>query len=172
MFSKPLTFVDIETTGLNPHKHEILEVAVVKRFPDGTVEEFQSKVCPKRIELAESRALEINHYRPEDWEGSPDFEEIAPILAGLLEGSLPVAHNAAFDKSFLQPALIEYSIPYHWIDTVSVSHLAFPNMRRYSLAHLCSELGISNEGAHTALADARRCMEVYTRAVAILRKDV
>jgi DNA polymerase III subunit epsilon len=160
---KTLSFIDIETTGLDPNKHEIIEIAVISCTPEGVTSTWECKVAPKRIDLAHPKALEINQYCEEDWVGAKDIEEIIPTLVALLQDSTPVAHNASFDKSFIEKAVLGHKIPHHWVDTVSLAHVAFPDAKRYSLSYLCSKLGISNEGAHTALADAERCRLLYER---------
>ena len=71
-----LAFIDTETTGLDPNKHEIIELAVViaRQVPrEGKgpsleiIEECEWKIKPQRIELAEEAALRVNGYNEVDW---------------------------------------------------------------------------------------------------------
>ena len=52
---------------------------------------------------------------------------------------------------------------YHRIDTVTLAyeHLAPCGLEKLSLDTVCTFLGITNEGAHTAMADVERCQAAY-----------
>ena len=69
----PVVFLDVETTGLDPRAHEIVEIAIVAL--DGQVL-LDTKVKPQNIEAASPRALEINGYNEADWADAPTFDEI------------------------------------------------------------------------------------------------
>jgi len=160
----PRAFVDVETTGLDDSFHEIVEIAIIQQ--DGT--EWSTKIKPEDIGSADPAALAINGYSEEKWETAPSMENVAPIIRAKLMGRIPVAHNAAFDKGFIMRALAAEDLDirgvgYHWIDTVTLAyHLLVPQgLDRLSLKSVCNRLGVSNEGAHTALADALRCKKVY-----------
>lgn len=163
---RSLRFIDIETTGLDPARHEILSVAVVDI--EGRVL-LDTAVAPEHSETAHPQALEVNGYTPEAWAGAPPMANVAPKIQELLsKPTLIVGHNVAFDVSFLTAALHRAGVPprfdYHVIDTVTLAYavLGAPgHVESLSLAPVCEALGISNEGAHTALADAQRCREVW-----------
>ena len=158
---KTLAFVDLETTGLDPNKHEIIEAAIILSRADGSTYEWQSKIKPKDIASADPVALKVNGYIPEEWDKAPLLEEVSSEITSLLEGTMPVAHNAHFDRSFLETHLGVDTLPHRWLDTISIAHVVMPNRDRYSLASLCDAFGIDNSGAHTALVDARRCLRLY-----------
>lgn len=170
---RDLVFFDIETTGLDPAVHEILELAAV-RLDIGSLDEvaaFEARVLPRHIETATQEALAINGYSPELWNQTAfslrhalgSFVEICKDHVTL------VAHNPVFDWAFVRPALAEHellaTVDYHVIDTAS---LAWPiamsgAIDRVKLQVVCDHLGISNEGEHRALADCRRAAEAYRR---------
>lgn len=160
---KPLAFVDLETTGLDPEHHEIIEFAVVRE--DGTYVEF--KVKPEHIETAHPKALEVNGYTPEAWEGAISQEEAAKHLAAWLEDSIIAGQNVKFDIGFLE-ALAEKTgvrIPTRYgIDTVTLAyeHLTPLGLSSLSLKNICEFLGIPPEpDDHRALNGARAAREVY-----------
>ena len=57
------------------------------------------------------------------------------------------------------------ALGYHVIDTATLvyEHLAHLGLHRLSLKVACQMLGVSNEGAHTALADTVRCEKVFNK---------
>lgn len=159
--AKPFAILDTETTGLDPQRHEILEIAV--KSPLGT---FHSLIKPVRLDTAEPKALELNGYarNPERWENAPTIEEVLPKVMAYLEGCIMVGHNVSFDKGFLAAAhqqVYGKGLPfYHAFDTVTLVMEHIPDLGRYNLDVSCMVLGISNDGAHTALADVLRCEQV------------
>jgi len=161
---KPFAILDTETTGLDPLKHEIIEIAV--KSPHGT---FHSLVKPQRLDQAEAKALELNGYaaNPERWANAPTMDEVLPKVMAHLEGCIMVGHNVSFDKGFLNAAhqqMYGKGLPfYHAFDTVTLVMEHLPDLGRYNLDVTCMVLGISNEGAHTALADVLRCEAVLNK---------
>jgi len=170
---RDLVFFDIETSGLDPAKHEMLELAAV-RLDIGSLDEvaiFEARIFPEHIETGTPEALAVNGYSPELW-GKTAFS-ITHALTSFVEichdHVTLVAHNPVFDWAFVRPALAKHgllaSVDYHVIDTAS---LAWPiamsgAIDRVKLAVVCDHLGIDNTGEHRALADCRRAAEAYRR---------
>lgn len=177
MKGKKLAFVDIETTGVNPYKHEIIEVGclIAKQNDDGTfssIEEFEVKVTPEHIETAEQEALRINGYHEADWLFAHTQKEALRLLSEKCEGAVMVAQNVSFDYAFLAVAFGKYDVPdpfyYAKLDTIPLAYLKFKNdeLPNFYLKTLCDKFGIKNEKAHTALADVRVTFEIFKRLVA------
>ena len=63
-----LAFIDIETTGLDVIDHEIIEIGCVLTTPNlKVIEEFELKIKPEHLEIADPTAMKINHYKEELW---------------------------------------------------------------------------------------------------------
>ena len=75
-----LHFVDTETTGLDPHYHEMVSIAIITEFGDGRIDRWYTKLRPRHIERAHPKALQVNGYTEEDWEDAPYFDEVFPIV--------------------------------------------------------------------------------------------
>jgi DNA polymerase-3 subunit epsilon len=164
-------FLDIETTGLNLIKNEIIEVGIVIATPElEVVEEFEIKIKPEHIENADPVALKINHYNEADWESAYSLEEAMQIISQKVKDCTMVGQNVAFDSGFLEYAFNKTGIAnpmhYHKLDTISIAWAKLHNdeeVKNFSLRELCLRFGIKNEGAHTGLGDARATFELYKK---------
>lgn len=180
---RPLAYLDVETSGLQADKHEILSIAIVfdladaqkmdaagLTFPEGAdFAYFSTLVQPQQIEVAEPKALEVNGYaaHPEKWLGAPSFNEISTLVAKLLDGAVLCGHNVSFDAAFIQDALRRTGnktrIDYHKVDTITTAYTALVpcGLEKLSLDSIRDFLGWDKEGAHTALQDALDARQLY-----------
>lgn len=165
-----LCFVDVETTGLDPMRHELIEVAAIRATWSGLrpLRVVTRKIRPLRIEEAEPEALEVNGYSAERWADAVTLEEGLLAMAPLLEGAIPAGHNVAFDLGFLVRGYAEAGLgapkmDHHQIDTSTLSWLLAQEGESLSLRATCERLGIDQPEAHRALADAWSALEVARR---------
>ncbi len=166
-----LAFIDIETTGLDLTKHEIIEVGCVLTTPElEVIEEFEFKIKPERIEDADPVALKINHYKATDWEDAITLKEAMKTLASKTADCIMVGQNVAFDSAFLEYSFsktkIKNTMHYHRLDTISIAWAKFHkdvSFEHFSLREMCLRFGIKNENSHTALSDARATYELYKK---------
>ncbi|MAZ40910.1 hypothetical protein CL654_02240 [bacterium] len=178
-----LVFLDLETTGTNPQKHEIIEIGCVvarqEPGPDGKpqvekIEEFDIKVKPKRIEDAEPGALRVNKYSESEWLFATEPEDAIKTLAEKTKDAIIVAQNVSFDWAFIAKALHEHGMKeemnYHKWDLASIAFGALKDddsIQKFTMRSLCEHFGVVNENAHTALSDARATFEVYKKIAAL-----
>lgn len=174
ILQQPLAFVDIETTGLDHEKGEIIELGVVlTRMKDGALEvigELDLKIAPKHIETADAQALRINGYNEADWIFAVSIEEALKAFSDKTEGAVFVAHNVTFDYGFIEANLkrhdIENKMHYHKLDTLALAFGVLHNnddIGKLSLRALCEKYGIENKKAHSAFADAYATYEVFKK---------
>lgn len=169
---KAIAFVDIETTGLDPTRHDILEVAVVRVDPDALIvlEEKSVLVQPERLADADPEALAVCGYSPSVWSRALPLKWALRAIAPLLDGALIAGHNVGFDWSFLEAAFRRAGLPlprvdYHRLDTASLAWLLNANdeVDSVSLDAVCAHFGIERPRPHRALADARCAHQVALR---------
>lgn len=158
--TKKFAFIDVETTGFYADKHEIIELGcvVVMQQPDASwrvIHELDVKVKPERIEDADPGALRVNGYDPEQWLFAHSLKEAMEELASKAKDSVMIAHNIAFDYSFISKAFqvtgVESTLQYQKFDTISIAFAKLhkdPDVRNWSLRALCDYFGIVNEHAH------------------------
>lgn len=174
ILNQPLAFVDIETTGIDREKHEIIEIGcVIAKVKDGVltvVDQLNLKVQPRHIETAEPQALRINGYNEADWLFAVSLESAMKTFVEQTEGAIFLAHNITFDYPFIEKALTECGLEnrmyFQKIDTLS---LAFgilhtnDDLGKLSLRALCDQFGIENKNAHSAFSDAYALYEVFKK---------
>lgn len=161
--------IDLETTGLNPWRHDrIVEIAIVHVDDGGAItSEWCSLVNPQR-DLGPQR---IHGIRAADARRAPTFSQLAPQITDALRGRVLVAHNVAFDGPFLdhQFTQIGHPTPIRTaanLCTMLLAGVFLPDSGR-SLAACCASAGIPLENAHCALDDARAAAQllgIYLRS--------
>jgi DNA polymerase-3 subunit epsilon len=167
--SRDLVFIDTETTGLDPLKHELLELAAIRTTPDGreVTATYHALIRPTRIETADTAALSVNGYTPEKWSGAVDCETALGELAKLVTDAVVVGHNVSFDLGFINEAARAYSTTIPWykykIDTASLAWpLAVKGLiKTQSLQNVEGFFGMTRDERHRALGDADACRRVY-----------
>jgi len=170
-----LAFIDIETTGINVLKHEILEIGCVLTDNDlNILEEFEIKIKPTHIETADKVALKVNHYSEIDWENAISEKEAMKILSGKVKDCIMIGQNVAFDAGFLEYVFAKNklinSMHYHKLDTISIAWAKLQNRHdidHYSLREMCKYFDIKNENPHSALSDAHATYELYKKLMSL-----
>jgi len=93
-----ITVLDSETTGLDPTKAAVVEIAAVFLDDDGTLRDATSTLVNPQIPIPpEARA--IHHISDKDVANAPILEDALKLISPA--GSM-AAHNAAFDAAFLK----------------------------------------------------------------------
>lgn len=178
MENKTLAFVDIETTGFNIETHEIIELACILVKHNGNdyqiIDELELRVKPQHIETADAQALRINGYNEVDWLFAMTLEQAMQQLVEKGKSAVFIAHNVAFDWSFLAKAFavtnVEPQFDFRKLDTISIAYAKFannPDVNKFSLTALAEYFGIENPKAHTALADTRVTVEIFKKLMAM-----
>ena len=139
--------IDCETTGFGKHDR-IVEVAavVVDGASGAVVDEYDTLVNPQR----DTGPVGVHGVTASMVEAAPVFDEVAGALALRLHGAVLVAHNLSFDVRMLRQE-------YERLDTGIEEGQGHCTLRLTSenLEAACARFGISLEGHHRALADAR-----------------
>jgi len=175
----PITFVDLETTGLDPWRQEIIELAAVKtnvgvkgQPGEGQIailDSVEFKVQPKYP--VEPMVAKLNGYNYEDW--SQDNEALYVALGEvfrLMRGCWHAGSNPKFDEAFMKRAAEQFNwdypklASYHLLD---VSMLAFPLLIDGTVEKLKQETIASHYeiggGGHRAMSDTMQCLNIFAR---------
>lgn len=186
LFARFVAF-DLETTGLDASKDQIVEVAGVKftlrqdkknpkkihAVNEGT---FESFIKPTMHMPEETSA--INGITDEMLEDAPPASEVLPEFArfcGL--SSILVAHNASFDARFLNKAMCDGQmiLPQNPIlDSLQMSRKILPEAKVHKLGVLAKRfrreltVALDDEALHRALYDCEILRDVF---ISLLRKQ-
>ena len=161
----PLVVIDFETTGTDSQNDRILEIGLVA-FQGGEVVFREGLLVNPGIPVPEeSRA--VHGITDEELAGAPSFSEIFPKVLELLEGRLPVAYNASFDRGFLHAELrrlggrgVPAKLPpalrdeVTWVDPLVWAREILKDEKSRKLGAVAEHFGIPLEQAHRAAGDA------------------
>lgn len=174
-----LAHIDVETTGLDPAYHEIVDIGVVYTDLDGNeLQRWHRRVMPEHPERTEEAAARINGFDPKTWKelGAPTPREALQEWLALERREfaqktiLRVAYNSKFDAAFLDVlfrahglAFDQPNYSYFWLDVPSMAwSLGF---RELPLRELAKRLGVRGTSdvplEHTGLGCAEANVRVY-----------
>jgi len=148
--------LDVETTGLSPKRGDrVLEIGVVQLSEEGEIKDvFDTLINPDR----HVNATRVHGITDRMVNGAPHFQDIVHQLSSLLDGTVISAHNASFDLSFLREEFRRSGTSLPNISPVCTLILArkyLSTLPSRSLESCRKFLGLPDDGAHNALADAR-----------------
>ncbi|RMH56756.1 MAG: PolC-type DNA polymerase III [Candidatus Hydrogenedentota bacterium] len=160
---------DLETTGLSPLSHEIIEIAAYKVRRSRIVDEFHSFVRP-RVSL-DSNIQKITGITESMLREAPGWREVFPRFQNFVGDAPLVAHNISFDAGFLRDDWVRSGrkMP-PLIDTLEISRALFPKLKKFQLGSVAKALGVSLVNAHRASDDARALAKIFVEIVLKLRR--
>ena len=164
--TKPLCVFDLETTGLKLGSDRIIEIAIIKVFPDGHTEELSHRLNPQMPIPPESTA--VHHIHDEDVAGEPTFKEYAPVVMQFIGNSDLAGFNSnKFDVPMLVEEFLRAGQKFEMkgrrlVDVQNIFHKMEP---RNLAAAVKFYLGKDMEGAHAAINDTRATFEILKAQV-------
>ncbi|WP_120635195.1 3'-5' exonuclease [Ruegeria sp. EL01] len=164
---------DTETTGLLPHKDEIVQIGAVRVVKGRIVdcEQLNMLVNPGiPIPAASSKVHKINDRMVKD---APGIAQAGKVFHRFARDAVIVAHNAPFDMAFLRRHANDMGVEWDHpiLDTVLLSAVLFGASDTHTLDALCERLDITIPDAlrHTALGDAFATAEALVKMLPMLQ---
>ena len=151
--------LDLETTGLDSNRHQILEVGAVRFRGDEVIETYQTLVNPG-VAIPEF-IQRLTHISPQQVKRAPFFSSVASEIEDFLGADPIIGHNIQFDIGFLANNGVQLNNPSY--DTWDLATVFMPRSRQYSLKYLTSHFKVEHNDAHRALADAMATKNVYVK---------
>ena len=152
--------LDVETTGLNPDEHRIVEISLVSVENGEVIEAWTSLINPE----GPVGKTEIHGITNNDVRNAPLFREKLVDVTNRISNVAVVAHNAKFDLSFLKSEYLrsEKDLPvFSSICTLRASNYYQPHLSRRRLIDCCEDIGIEISNAHSATGDAIATAQLF-----------
>lgn len=159
--NRPICFFDLETTGIDITKDRIVEIAILKVFPNGNKESKTWLVNPQMPIPAHATA--VHGITNEQVAGEPPFAELAPLVHNMIKDSDLAGFNSdRFDIPLLAEELLRAGVDFDMKNRVSVDIQTIfhkKEERTLSAAYkfYCNQ---SLENAHSAEADTMATYEI------------
>ena len=167
----PAVSLDLETTGLNPSRDYIIQVGAIA-IVDGRINPklcFESLVKPP-IPIPE-KSRKVHGISDEAVSNAPALGEVLGRLQEFCGTRMLVGYSLEFDLAMLAQEATRLDLPYReppWLD-IRLLAAGVDGGSLKSLEELTGRYGVSQEGRHGALADARMTADAYLRMLPDLR---
>ena len=154
---------DVETTGFEANKEEIIEIGACK-IVDGRIDEtFSTFVKPSKHIPRE--ITELTGIDDEMVKDAPTINYVIPDFFKFCHGAKLVAHNIAFDMSFIHhiSTKLSYNFDHEQIDTLAMARQKLPGLKNHKLGTVVEKLNILLDNAHRAINDATATAKVFIK---------
>jgi DNA polymerase-3 subunit epsilon len=163
---KPLVIFDLETTGVNVSRDRIIDIYLIKAYPDGKEETLYKRLDPGVA--IPTITSEIHGIYDQDVKGCPTFKDIAKELNTFIGDADFAGFNSnRFDFPLLVEEFYRADIDFDtekrkFVDAQRIFHTKEPRNLSAAYRFYCNE---KLENAHSAEADTRATWEIIKAQV-------
>ena len=173
LLSLEAVVIDTETTGLDPRKARVIELAGVRLSAGKLVagEMFRQLLRPAG-ETIPAETTRIHGIDDAMVAGSPLFADVWPSFKAYLGQAVVIGHTVGFDLAMLKRECDLAGLPWirpRTLDTRLLAQIAAPELAGYTLEKLAAWLGVEVADRHSALGDAVTTARVFLALVPKLR---
>lgn len=160
-----LAFLDLETSGLYPAQHEIVEVGIVLDVDGDVTDEFTCSL-PFDLAAAAPQALEVNGWGKRPFPAEMDSAEAVARVDAMTRDAFMVGNCPWFDDAFLRVWFAAHGRSpgwhYHLVDVENLIAGKLGLRPPWNSETVSEAVGISvPTDQHAALADARWSRDLY-----------
>ncbi len=158
---RPLCFFDLETTGINITNDRIVEIGILKIFPDGKTKEMNTLVNPEMI--IPKQASDIHGITNDKVDSMPTFKTLSKKIYSFIKDSDLAGFNSdRFDIPLLVEEFLRANIDFNFkkmltIDVQTIFHKMEQRTLTAALKFYCKR---ENKEAHTAMNDTKATYDV------------
>ena len=166
LLTRPLAFIDLETTGVNLASDRIVEIAIVKISPDGS-RQVKRKLINPQIPIPKSSS-DIHGISDEMVKDAPSFKQVANEFKQFSENSDLAGYNSnRFDLPMLMEEFLRAGLEFDitdrkLLDVQRIYHMMEPRTLSAALRFYCEK---NLENAHSAEADAAATLDILQAQV-------
>jgi DNA polymerase-3 subunit epsilon len=164
--------IDTETTGGNPSKDRVMEIAIIIHNGQRVIEQYATLINPEAPIMPFVVSLTgISNDMVKD---APTFQEVAERIFQLTENKIFVAHNVRFDYGILRGEFKRIGVRFNrkQLCTVKLARQIIPGYKSYSLGKICRDVGINIDSRHRAFGDAEATAQLFEKLVMNDRKEL
>lgn len=163
VFDGTYVVFDLETTGLEANKDEIIEIGGCKVEQGRITQTFSTFVKPsKHIPREITELTGINDVMVAD---APTINYVLPDFYKFCYGTTMVGHNVSFDIGFIYNVAKKLSYDFNnpLMDTIEMARKKLPGLKNYKLGTVVERLKIVLDNAHRAINDATATAKVFIK---------
>jgi DNA polymerase III subunit epsilon len=159
--TRPLAFIDLETTGINLSTDRIVEIGMIKILPDGN-KSAKRKLLNPGIPISQA-SVDIHGISNEMVKDAPTFKQAANDIKQFLDNCDLSGYNSnRFDIPMLMEEFLRVAVEFDMkgrklVDVQKVFHMMEQRTLSAAYKFYCQK---NLEGAHSAEADAKATMEI------------
>lgn len=163
LLNNDIVVFDIETTGLEASRCEIIEIGAVKLHKGKKIETFETFSKPQNPIPDEITAL--TGINDEMVKNAPSIKSVITDFYKFCYNCTIIAYNIDFDYKFVNMAGKKegYIFDNKQIDALYLARAFIPGLKNFKLGTVCKKLGVSLENAHRAVHDAMATADVVIK---------
>lgn len=168
-----VAFIDLETDGVNIQTANILQIAIIKPIIHSEydslnhLQTYTSYISPyKGYSEKHNKAFHINKIGDKQLKSAPSFEDVAWIIAHLLEDTIIVGYNSnSFDIPILKRHLNKYGEQLQHKFSIDLYPACWKN-KKQKLGDAIKAYNLTeNSNPHDALADTSCSMDLFIELI-------
>ena len=142
LLEEDIVVLDTETTGLSFKDCTLIEISAARLRGREVVDTFETFVNPHC--LIPKEIVQLTGISQVDVTDAPDAEDAVAALAEFVGGAPVLAHNATFDRTFIESVPGGVNVSDMWIDTLALSRIALPRLSSHRLADMAEAFGCAS----------------------------
>lgn len=164
--TRPWTTFDCETTGVSTTEDRVIQIAAIKKFPDGTREEKKYLINPE-IPI-DPKATEVHGITDEMVKNAPTFKQLSVSMGKWFYGSDISGFNSdSFDCNIMISEMERCGLTFldwdcYLVDVMKLYRHFYPNTQEAIYERFFGE---KLEGAHDALNDCRASDRILEKII-------
>ena len=158
LMEEDVIVLDTETTGLSVRDNKLIEISAARIRGREIVDTFDTFVHPG-VPIPHE-ITQLTSITDADVVSAPEPEEAVAALERFVGGCPVIAHNATFDRSFIESVKGGVRVSDIWIDSLALSRIALPRLKSHKLSFMAELFGCSAV-SHRADADVESLCGVW-----------